>query len=158
MQPSLTDQVFRVIQDWHSSNGYAMWPVDDLETKRKTVEHYCDSGNISPLVDRQGLLEGFCLFYRSWQHDGLNLLQRHDGGQYLVAEIIWIRPDLRGTGKLKELIRFALKQQRERILGAEKLVMHRTHNNLKPCFYDFGKFYRRHTWQKAAAEQHSSSK
>lgn len=157
MNPSLQDQVFRVIRDWDSFNGYSMWPADDLEKKRKSFEYYCDTGNISPLVDQSGLLEGFVLFYRSYQHEGLDLSSRHDGGQYLVAEIIWIRPDLRGTGKLKELIRFALKQQRERVLGAEKLVMHRTHSNFKPCFYDFGKFYRRHTWGRAEAAQRSSS-
>ncbi|GEM_PF-3238502 len=140
----LVEQVWDVIRDWKNLHRFDLWPADEVETKRKFVEYCFAHDLITLLVDSSGRLEGFLFFYRQPQHDGLNLKRPEANGRYAVCDCLWIRSDLRGKGmKLRELVGKALRENREKILGAEKLLFLRPKNAFKDMFFDFPNFYRK---------------
>lgn len=139
--PPLLEQILAIVEDWESANGYPLWPGDTLEKKRKFAAFCLDAGLLTPLVEPSGALAGFLFFYRGPYLDGIDMARPNDGGLYVKASVLWIRPDLRGTGALKELLKKAVREGREKILGAEKLAFGR--RNGPDRIYNFPKFYRR---------------
>lgn len=139
--PPLLESVLAIIEDWETANGYTLWPGDTLEEKRKFAAYCLDAGLLTLLEVPSGTLAGFLFFYRGPYLDGIDLKRPNDGGLYVKASVCWIRPDLRGTEVLKKLLKKAVFEGREKILGAEKLAFGR--RNGPDRIYDFPKFYRR---------------
>lgn len=143
MSADLFDAVFQVVKDWKNSQGFDLWPVDDLGAKRRTMELCFRHDLITLLTDSQGRLEGFFIFYRDFQFEGLSVSDPRPQGPFVVSDVLWIRPDLRGTDALKRLFKKAIKTQKEKLLGGEKMVWFRKWNNFNAVFYDFPKFFRK---------------
>lgn len=143
LKPLFLEQVFGVVRDWSKNEGFDLWPADDNEKKKKFIEFCYTNGLLTLLTDSKNQLEGFLFFYRQPQFDGLNLNRPEQHGRYVVCDCLWIREDLRKTDTLKRLIKKALRENKERILGAEKLVFHDEKHNFEEVFFDFPKFFRK---------------
>lgn len=156
--PLAFEECWRVVRDWKELNGFDLWPADEPEKVRKFLEFCCSTGLLTLLIDSQGRLEGFLTFYRSHQYAGLDWARPIMVGEYVVCDVFWVRPDLKKTDAADRLIRLAIRESKEKILGAEKIVFFRAWNNFKPVIYDFPRFYRRYSWQRADRQQHSNSK
>lgn len=139
----LLDEVFQVVRDWESKNGFSLWPADDLEAKRKFIEFSFNTGNLTLLADEQNRLEGFLFFYRSNQFQGLNVSRPESLGPFVVCDCLWLRDDVRGSGALKRLIKKVIAENKEKILGGEKLCFQNGKINFNDRLYSFPKFYRK---------------
>jgi len=153
---SSVEDVFQVIRDFRAKDGAELWPADDLEVKRQTVELYFQRGLVTLLNDQDGRLAGFLFFYRDYQFKGLNVGQRFPAGPFVVCEFFWIREDCRNRVFARSLIEKCLRENREKLLGAEWLVYEDADNGFKTRIFDFGKFVRRYLWQRAEAVQHKN--
>lgn len=137
--PPLVSEVFEVLEGPEFSG---LWPEDGKEKKRKHIEFCFKSGLLTPLEDSKGSLAGFLIFYRGRFLDGILKARPDDGGPFVVCSVLWIRPDLRGGDTMRRLIRKAVIENRDKILGAEILAFERLK---KPGYFKFNfpRFYRR---------------
>lgn len=138
--PPLVSEVFEVLEGPEFSG---LWPEDGKEKKRKHIEFCFKSGLLTPLEDPKGSLAGFLIFYRGRFLDGILKARPDDGGPYVVCSVLWIRPDLRGGDTMRRLIRKAVKENREKILGAEKISFERLRRGTGDRKYNFPRFFRR---------------
>lgn len=143
LTPDPLEQVFTVVRDWGQLHGWPLWPADDTEKKRFFVRFCSERGFLTLLADPQGRLEGFLFFYRSHQFEGMDVQRPEPAGKYVVCDVFWIRPDLTRTDAADRLIRKAVTENRDKILGAEKIVFFREWNGFNPVIYDFPAFFRR---------------
>lgn len=141
MPETLLDQILLIVQDWEKENAFPIWPGDTTERKRAFSEWCFHSGFLSPLTEPDGTLAGFIFYWRSDRTDAIDIKRPDGGGRYVVASLCWVRPDLRGSGTFKKLIRKTIRENREKFLGAEKIVFGRRGGAER--FFSFPKFYRR---------------
>lgn len=139
--PPLLTEVFEVLEGPEFSG---LWPEDGKEKKRKHIEFCFKSGLLTPLCDPQGRLAGFLLYYRGPFLDGIYKNRPDDGGEFIVCTVLWVRPDLRGGQTIKNLISKAVTENREKILGAEKISFERIQRGNGDRVYNFPKFFRRY--------------
>ena len=143
--PPLLESILAIVQDWEACNGYPMWPGDTQEKKRKFAEFCLNSGFLTPLVESSGALAGFLFFYRGPFADGIDLKRPDNGGPFVVCDCVWIRTDLRGNGTaLRALFKKALRENREKVLGGEKLIFQRYRaGQYKERRFNFPRFWRK---------------
>lgn len=143
LKPLFLEQVFAVVRDWSEREGFDLWPADDSEKKKKFVEFCFEHGLLTLLSDSQNRLEGFLFFYRQPNLDGLNMKRPEQSGRFLVCDVLWVRPDLRQGNTLKRLIKKAVIENKEKILGAEVLKIQKGKAGYKNYEFNFPKFFRR---------------
>ncbi len=142
----LLDAVYRVIMDWKKENSFDLWPDDTPEAKRRNIELCFQHKLITLLTDSKDQLEGFLIFYRDFQYQGMRpqTTRMLPQGPYVVSDVLWVRPDLRKSGTLRRLLKKAFREHREKVMGGEKIVLFRKWNNYKEVIYDFPKFFRKY--------------
>lgn len=138
-----------------------IYPLDNLEVKRKFFDLLVKQDLITLSDDPQGNLEGFLVSYRSWNGEPLNKSRASEQtGNSVTVDLIWIREDLRGTETIKRLIRHALLRNKDRNAGAEKIFIHWRQGPDKDMFigHDYPSFFRKYTkCQDQVRSQHSKS-
>ena len=132
----LLEDVRRIVQ-----SDASIYPSDNVDVKRKHIELVLKLDLITLLADPQGKLEGFLISYRSLAGRDLDRRRVEQVGDTVSVEVVWLRPDLRGSGAaLRRLIRAALRKNRERFAGAEKLLFHRQKDGARPRWHDYPRF------------------
>lgn len=125
----------------------SIYPLDNLEVKRRFFDLVSKLDLLTLSDDPQGNLEGFLVSFRSWNGEPLDLKRPEEQtGNSVTVDNIWVRPDLRGRGALKRLIRFGLIRNRERNAGAEKIFIHWRQAPSGEVFkgYDYPRFFRKY--------------
>lgn len=100
------------------------YPNDSENSKIEFLRIINRFGYLTLQADRKGTLEGFLILYRT-DGDFLNKRSPYPKGQKTKCDALWIRPDLRGTKVIKQLIKKAISAQPDLITCANEIFFER---------------------------------